>query len=273
MKLITDRKQSHTSRLAQLASKDWERMTASERAEWSGNPLTASDCGYTDAVNLIPPTGTTVTFRDGSIMTDAGGTVVIGEAADFAGNTVVLSAEYISDGGEISLEWSDGASAGCALNAAGAVTATLGSSSGTHLILRVSAGYYGKVMLELGRVQHEYVPYAEIVPTDATKGAYNFSDLNRVERAVAEIAEILAVSVDTKTDWNVWDTPTKSDLARYLSNVRLLQSICGETTVLPETMDKLTYTTANEIERVLLSCRHIAESTYRCGELICGEVL
>lgn len=271
MNLITDRKSANSTRLAQLSNKPWGQMTLSERAEWSGNPLTASDFGYNSGVNLIPPFGTNVKFRDGSIIADEDGTVVIGEASDFSGNSVTLSVEYMSGDG-LALVWSDGTPAGCALTAAGEVTATLGSSSGTQLLLAVSKGYYGKVMLELGRVRHNYVPYTEIVPNEATKGAYNFSDLNRVERAVAEIAEILAVSLETKTDWNMWDIPTKTDMARYLGNVRLLQELCKETTMLPENMDKLSYSTANLIEEVLLTCRSIAEGSHRCGEIICGEV-
>lgn len=250
-------------------------MTPAERAEWSGNPITAGDFGYTGAVNLVPPVNTNplLTFRDGSIDAKSLGEIVIGDAADFAGNTVTLSAEYISPDGELALWWSDGTSAsGAVLNQAGSMTRTLSASSGTQLVLHVAKGYYGKVMLEMGRVAHAYVPYSEVIPTEATKGAYNYSDLNRVERAVAEIAEILGVSIQTKTNWSAWDIPSPSDLTRYLRNVRTIQSLCGETTVIPESLEKLTYATANEIEAVLLRCRSIAEGTLRCGELICGEV-
>lgn len=268
MKLITDRKKENESRLAELSRKNWDSMTASEKAEWSGNPLTAQG-----AANLIPPRGNGVTIRDGSIIVEEQGTIVIGNASDFSGVAVTLSAEFVSNGGELALGWSDGADAGVVLNAAGTVTETISGSTNTQLVLHVSAGYYGKVMLELGRTRHTYVPYTEVIETEATKGAYNFSDLNRVERAVAEIAEIIGVSVTTKTDWNGWDIPTRTDLERYLNNIRLLQEICGETTVLPENLSKLTYSTANTIELVLLRCRNIAENAIRCGEIICGEVI
>lgn len=268
MNLITDRKMENTSRLAELSTKQWDNMTTSEKAEWSGNPLTAQQ-----TVNLIPPLGDGVRFRDGSIIADEYGTIVIGNASDFSGAAITLSAEFVSAGGELALGWSDGMDAGVVLSAAGSVTETIQGSANTQLILHVSAGYYGKPMLEIGRTRHAYVPYTEVIATEATKGAYNFSDLNRVERAVEEIAEILGVSVTTKTDWTGWDVPTKSDLDRYLSNVRLIQELCGETTVLPDSLNKTTYTTANMIESVLLRCRNIAERTIRCGEIICGEVL
>lgn len=272
MNLITNRKKENTSRLGELSRKSWDSMTASERAEWSGNPFTAGDYGYSEAVNLIPPIGDGVRFRDGSIMADGSGMIVIGKSDDFSGNPVTLSAEYVSPGGKLSLVWSDGTSAGCELTVAGAATETLTVSANTSLLLSVSTGYYGKVMLELGRTQNSFVSYTEIIPTEATKGAYNFSDLNRVERAVEEIAEILGVNATTKTDWSVWDIPTKTDLMRYLDNVRLLQSICGETTLLPDGLNKMTYDIANEIEAALMRCRTIAEATLRCGEVFCGEV-
>lgn len=272
MNLITDRKQTNVSRLETLSRVKWDAMSASERAEWSGNPLTAGDSGYDAAVNLIPPVGVGVTFRDGSIIAPSAGTITIGTAADFAGNAVTLSAEFVSSGGKLSLKWSDGTSAGIQLSAAGVVTETLSAKSNSILVLDVGAGYYGKVMLELGRVRHEYVPYTEIIPTEATKGAYNYSDLNRVERAVKEIAEILGVVVETKTDWTNWDMPTKNEVERYLGNVRLIQSVCGETTLLPDSLNKMTYDTANKIESALMRCRTIAEAALRCGEVFCGEV-
>jgi hypothetical protein len=247
-------------------------MTPYEKADWSGNPLTAGTYGYQDGVNLIPPIGIGVKVRDGSIIAEAAGSIVIGSAADFSGVAMTLSAEYVPPGGELSLGWSDGIDAGLVLSGAGSITETITTSTGTQLVLYVSAGYYGKVMLEMGRVAHDYVPYTETIPTEATKGAYNFSDLNRVERAVEELAELLGVEIETKTNWSAWDIPTRSDVTRYLGNVRTIQNLCGENTVLPETLEKMTYATANEIEAVLLRCRNIAESTIRCGELVCGEV-
>lgn len=273
MKLITDRSKDNVSRLGELSQKRWDSMTEYEKAEWSGNPLTAAVYGYQDGVNLIPPSGTGVNFRDGSIVAEGNGTIVIGSAADFSNATVTLSAEFVLPGGELSLSWSDGMDAGIVLTAAGAVTEVIPESENTQLILHVSAGYYGKVMLELGRIRHAYTPYTEIIATASTKGAYNYSDFNRVERAVQEISELLDIALTTKTDWNVWDIPTNSDVARYLNNIRQLQDICGETTMLPENLNKLTHSTANTIESALLRCRNIAESALRCGELICGEVI
>jgi hypothetical protein len=119
----------------------------------------------------------------------------------------------------------------------------------------VSIGAYTRfvgVMFENGATRHPYVPYAEVVPTLATKGAYNYSDLNRVERAVKEISNTRGLSLTTKTDWAMWDIPRKSDMKRYLDNVKTIAFVIGSDIELPDSMDKLTYEMANNIEKVLV---------------------
>lgn len=89
----------------------------------------------------------------------------------------------------------------------------------------------------------------------AALGAYNYVDLNRVERAVAELAEAYELDLSTKTDWTIADYPTESQMQRYLGNVKAIQEKVGGITLLvtlPETMDRITYVDANNIEQVLL---------------------
>lgn len=89
---------------------------------------------------------------------------------------------------------------------------------------------------------------------NAALGAYNYTDLNRVETDVAGLAEVLGLTLQTKTNWNLWDVPTPSDMNRYLSNVRAIRDACPQVTNypdLPETMDNLTYVGANSIEETL----------------------
>jgi hypothetical protein len=89
----------------------------------------------------------------------------------------------------------------------------------------------------------------------AAKGAYNYTDLNRVETAVAELATMIGLALTTKTDWSLWDVPIASDMERYLGNVRTIMNACPEGVVfppLPESMNKLTYEGANNIEKALL---------------------
>jgi hypothetical protein len=88
----------------------------------------------------------------------------------------------------------------------------------------------------------------------AAKGAYNYTDLNRVESAVAELAGMLGLSLSTKTNWWTWDFPTKSEMNRYLTNVAAVRDACPgdpDFPPLPSSMDYLTYETANNIEKVL----------------------
>ncbi|MBP1737272.1 MAG: hypothetical protein H6Q60_1153 [Oscillospiraceae bacterium] len=91
------------------------------------------------------------------------------------------------------------------------------------------------------------------------KGAYNYTDLNRVESAVATLAELLnslgySVSVDVKTDWALADIPTVDDLERYRSNIakiRAALSVFSTTPAAPDSMNNLTYEQANDIEQIL----------------------
>lgn len=111
------------------------------------------------------------------------------------------------------------------------------------------------------------------------KGAYNASDLNRVEYAAQQLANTLnslpdefrsyaagkgvawddlfdvpytPPSIETKYDWTARDIPTTSDMERYLGNVTHLRSLLDyATAALPVSMDKLTADGANAIEAAL----------------------
>ena len=113
------------------------------------------------------------------------------------------------------------------------------------------------------------------------KGAYNHTDMNRVESAVGQItADMNALPVDLKkyaaekeTAWDalfdvpysypielrtkVWardEIPSDEELARYIENVRKLRFSMDYTAPnLPTSMDRLTYTAANAIEQALVN--------------------
>jgi len=113
---------------------------------------------------------------------------------------------------------------------------------------------------------------------NAVKGAYNYTDLNRVEGAVLFLqgylnglqetldafiaAQGLApgsffevpfepFDLTTVTDWTMQDVPRVSDMARYLGNVDTITDALPITKALPATMNKLRWAGANEIERAL----------------------
>ena len=91
------------------------------------------------------------------------------------------------------------------------------------------------------------------------RGAYNAWDMNRVGEAVNYIGARLAavgysINWTAKTDWTDEDIPTPAQLADYLAHVRTVRGILTVYTTtpqVPEDMELLTYTEANDIERIL----------------------
>jgi hypothetical protein len=254
-------------------------MTDAERGEWVGDPLS------TVGVNLLPlgayySSTVGLTYKNSEFRATAtsGGTylyavLIIGDAAKYENKQFTLSVDaMIKTAGspQLSLYWHDANGfeyAGATLTKEGSVTVNLSEWPNTNgrasLALyvyvttaeEVSIGAYTRfvgVMFENGATRHPYVPYAEVVPTLATKGAYNYSDLNRVERAVKEISDTRGLGLTTKTDWAMWDIPRKSDMKRYLDNVKTIALVIGSDIELPDSMDKLTYEMANNIEKVLV---------------------
>lgn len=118
------------------------------------------------------------------------------------------------------------------------------------------------------------------------KGTYSYTDLNRVETAVRDIAEEItalgfAVNLQTKTDWDMprdfsasaW--PVESQMRRYLQNAHEVKRIFRIATQLPDSMVNLDWNGANNIETVLtIAFRRIEgiKQSYRySGEIFAGE--
>lgn len=136
---------------------------------------------------------------------------------------------------------------------------------------------------ELKQTAYEDMTADEKAEYNASKGAYNYTDLNRVEGDVADIAptfagasaELLAYAINLgitldkttnvpfdadafsdltiKTDWDAEDVPTKADLTRYINNALLVAkaipvAVSGS---LPDGINKLTYEGANALERYM----------------------
>ena len=99
------------------------------------------------------------------------------------------------------------------------------------------------------------------------KGCYNITDLNRVESAVktlaaaltsagypVEIAPVLKGSKAEDREWQEGDVLYRPQWTTYLENVQRLRDAyytLAETGELPAPEDKLEYTGANTIEKVL----------------------
>lgn len=298
--LITDRSQGNVDRLKELTAKGWDRMTPAEQAEWSGE-LSGEKVNLFAAGSYIPA-GVNLEYQNQAVVATAFwdgvylyAVSIVGAAEKYEGKTLTLSVDAVSTfgGGTPNLVayWYDENGyeyAGGSLSGAGSVTFTTTENTAGRAYLAlyvyattdtaVSAGaitkYWG-FMLNEGETRQPYVPYTAILPTPATKGAYNYSDLNRVELAVAEISREMGIAVTTKTDWKPWDVPVQSDMARYLENVRMLRNVCpnrDSLPTLPDSLYSMTYATANAIETILLAAKNYAQRSYRCGELYCGEV-
>ena len=117
------------------------------------------------------------------------------------------------------------------------------------------------------------------------RGVYGFEDLNRVERAVKAVGEAavrmdIPLDLEIKLDWGTpgvfpENFPTESQMDRYLGNVRAIRDSFGISAPLPQSMNRLTRTGANNIEKVLQKALQTADRTVRnfiyCGEVFAGE--
>lgn len=114
------------------------------------------------------------------------------------------------------------------------------------------------------------------------KGAYNYTDFNRVESAVEYLAEMLTVvpesieraleihevapdelfdvpytkekykNVKTKTDWTISDLLSQSDRKRYIDNIFLILKALGISVFdVPTRLENLSHAGANKIEQSL----------------------
>ena len=280
--LITDRTQRNVYRRKELSNKGWAGMTTEERAEWVGNPFEATGANlfaagpyYSDSVELKYWNKEIVATSKWS-GTYIYAISIIGNASYFENKVLTLSVPTIISSStgtpKIEMFWHDGNGydyAGGSLLAAGSVTfdtREYPNINGREYLAAyiyvtsyesIAAGdtaTFGEVMLEYGIVNHTYTPYTEILPTLSTKGAYNYSDLNRVERAVAEISDRAGLGLVTKTNWSMWDIPTDTDMNRYLGNVntiRLRLTDGAGIPALPTSMNNFTYEHANNIELIL----------------------
>ncbi len=107
------------------------------------------------------------------------------------------------------------------------------------------------------------------------KGALSYTDFNRIESGISELASILGASVDAKTDWSINGYLTVSDASRWLANVEAIRSKnsgssqIGQT---PTSMDKLTFETMNQIESILADVESLAKTYVTfSGEYMTGE--
>lgn len=127
----------------------------------------------------------------------------------------------------------------------------------------------------LRKIGYQNMTEAERAEWDAPmKGAYNHTDLNRVETAVARISCELGVILSTKTDWKENEIPTMEQMQRYLDNVYAIRLRCRISSSYPmptRTMTGFNFINANDIEMTLKRCEETLNAVFRCGEIFMGE--
>ena len=119
------------------------------------------------------------------------------------------------------------------------------------------------------------------VENGTSKGCYTYLDLNRVEQAVETLCKLtplldISLQLRTVTDWgSAQEIPTRAEMVRYLENIRSLTRAVNITVPLPETMEYLDFSGANQMEIALQQAefriRSILQTYQMSGELIAGE--
>lgn len=107
------------------------------------------------------------------------------------------------------------------------------------------------------------------------KGALNYTDFNRIESGIQELASIVGANVSVKTDWRIGGYMKQSDAVRWLSNIAAIRSKCAgldSTPDAPASMNRLSFSTMNQIEQVLYDIEMLAKTRVTfSGEFTCGE--
>lgn len=175
------------------------------------------------------------------------------------------------------------------------ITDTLGITTEQSVIL-----YYGlnlvrdRTAADVARVRYLLTRLAAGEATEqeraeflepTMKGAYNYTDLNRVGAAISYMQDRLyticgkVIYVTAKRDWTESDIPTLSDMATYLhdvSEVRGALNVPEGTPPVPDDMDRLTHGEANDIEQIIWVVNELVMlimlSWRYAGEYYAGEV-
>lgn len=116
------------------------------------------------------------------------------------------------------------------------------------------------------------------------KGAYNYTDMNRVEEAVAYVADMLrqysylSITLEVRS-WSENDIPTADDFARYFNNIAILRRaipVWHDTPVVPSNADGFGVAEANALEQILVDIdqilSHARDAWFASNELYSGEV-
>lgn len=117
------------------------------------------------------------------------------------------------------------------------------------------------------------------------KGAYNYTDLNRVGAALnyvrdrlSEVGHIQADVFTAREDWDQGEIPTVAEMSDYLGYVSVIRGALAQFATTPDVPDvnALDYSAANDIEQILLDVDELItrmmDAAYYSGDLFSGEV-
>ena len=113
------------------------------------------------------------------------------------------------------------------------------------------------------------------------KGAYNYTDMNRVGEACAYLEQLYndgSIALEgfntPITDWEIGEVPGVF-WREYINNVKALRDAAGLSTELPAATDYLSYEAANNIEKAVQGAGNYIENIARdwmySGEVEAGE--
>nr|DAL65803.1 MAG TPA_asm: hypothetical protein [Caudoviricetes sp.] len=112
-----------------------------------------------------------------------------------------------------------------------------------------------------------------------TKGAFNCSDLNRIENNTIYVANLFAqvygfsLNLQTKTNWSIEDIPTIKEINRIRNNVlKISREIFIENFQNIEFSKTINYVKANALEYNLLLIKNTLENYRDNGIPIVGNV-
>lgn len=112
-----------------------------------------------------------------------------------------------------------------------------------------------------------------------TKGAFNYFDLNRIEKNTIYVADLFrqvygfSLNLKTKTNWNKKEIPTINDINRIRNNVLKISeeiNIDGFNEI--EFSKTMNYTKANILEKNLLLIKNALENYKNNGIPIIGSI-
>lgn len=118
------------------------------------------------------------------------------------------------------------------------------------------------------------------------KGAYNYTDLNRVCNALNFVRDrlidagyLLGNEFILKTDWDGSDVPTTADFSMYIKAVNVIRGAIARSNQTPQQIidiGSIDYQMANDIEKIIVDTdyriNNMQANPKYCGELYSGEI-